>query len=833
MEPTRNETRLILSWLSILWERLWRALWPTTGLLGLILALALFNLPAYIPAWLHAAGLAAALLCLMWTLARAWAQLRLPTHNSAVRRLQRINGLSHRPLEALEDRLAPELGDDQSQALWRRHHARMRAQTAALRVGLPRPRLIKLDKTALRIGLGVLLIAGLTAAGNKTADRIQRAMVPQLAIFEQPEPPVIDAWLTPPSYTGVAPKFLTGPNADPKKFAEAPSGSIFSVRISGEGKTFRIIRTREEIPAEKLDKNSFGADLALTESETIGVAMGDELIAEWTIRSIPDKLPVAAFLSTPSEARGNILRVTYRASDDYGLANVRAVITRDRKAKAATKETEQLDLPLPRLGAKKAVSGSTHDLTPHPWAGLPVRIHLEATDTGGQVGRSNAVRIILPEREFRHPVAQEIVIERRKLIADPAEAVLIAETLHEIAWQPQRYQDDVTVFMSLGTVVRRIARGLPHFDLNAIQQLLWDTALRIEDGKLSIANRGLREAEEALQKALEKGAPDSEIARLMDELEAALDNYLNELSKLMQQSDPKAVEAMPQNNQTMSITRRDLKRLMDQIRQLAQSGSRADAKQMLSQLKNLLENMKTGQMTRMSPRGQESMKLLNKLQDLIKGQQKLLDQTFRDAKRRGQLQKRGAPQERGRMRERERNERRRGRNMPGPGPTNREMQPGDMTGGAQMQESLRRRLGEIMRQLGEMTDSIPRPMGRAERSMRQSSDMLNSDRPGEAIKPQSRALDQLQESARQATRELMRQMGQGMGQRPGQLGEQKDPFGRTRDGAGGLNTRDIGIKEADALQRAREIRNELRKRAGQRHRPETEREYIDRLLKQF
>ena len=79
----------------------------------------------------------------------------------------------------------------------------------------------------------------------------------------------------------------------------------------------------------------------------------------------------------------------------------------------------------------------------------------------------------------------------------------------------------------------------------------------------------------------------------------------------------------------------------------------------------------------------------------------------------------------------------------------------------------------------------------------------------------------------------MRQMGQGLGRRPDEMGRQQDPFGRSPDGAGSLNTQDAGIDDANALQRSREIRNELRKRAGQRHRPEPERDYINRLLRQF
>ena len=49
----------------------------------------------------------------------------------------------------------------------------------------------------------------------------------------------------------------------------------------------------------------------------------------------------------------------------------------------------------------------------------------------------------------------------------------------------------------------------------------------------------------------------------------------------------------------------------------------------------------------------------------------------------------------------------------------------------------------------------------------------------------------------------MRQMGQGLGRWPNQLGERRDPFGRTPDSGTGLNTSNIGINEPDAQKRAR------------------------------
>jgi hypothetical protein len=86
----------------------------------------------------------------------------------------------------------------------------------------------------------------------------------------------------------------------------------------------------------------------------------------------------------------------------------------------------------------------------------------------------------------------------------------------------------------------------------------------------------------------------------------------------------------------------------------------------------------------------------------------------------------------------------------------------------------------------------------------------------------------------------MQQMGQGQGpammqeQLGGSDPERHDPFGREPGQAQrGLNQSDVAIPEQQDLQRSREIRDELRRRSGERQRPEFELDYIDRLLEQF
>jgi hypothetical protein len=57
----------------------------------------------------------------------------------------------------------------------------------------------------------------------------------------------------------------------------------------------------------------------------------------------------------------------------------------------------------------------------------------------------------------------------------------------------------------------------------------------------------------------------------------------------------------------------------------------------------------------------------------------------------------------------------------------------------------------------------------------------------------------------------------------------EDPLGRGQNGPGNM----IKLPDANDLARARDILQELRRRAGQRSRPQQELDYLDRLLKEF
>ena len=170
------------------------------------------------------------------------------------------------------------------------------------------------------------------------------------------------------------------------------------------------------------------------------------------------------------------------------------------------------------------------------------------------------------------------------------------------------------------------------------------------------------------------------------------------------------------------------------------------------------------------------------------------------------------------------------------------MQPGQGEGegegdGAE-QEAVRRMLGDIMRGFAEMMGNVPGGFGQAERAMRDAVDALGRNAPGQALRPQMEAMEQLRAGAREMMQQMMQQMGEGQGEGEAQesdphMTQNRDPAGRPLNGLGGLDGRDVKIPEELDLQRSREILDELLRRAGERFRPTLERDYIDRLLKRF
>jgi uncharacterized protein (TIGR02302 family) len=471
-----------------------------------------------------------------------------------------------------------------------------------------------------------------------------------------------------------------------------------------------------------------------------------------------------------------------------------------------------LSLRLPRSYPKLAEGFSLHEIGEHPWAGMRVELTLVAKDLAGQVGKSETIEITLPERRFTKPLARAAVEQRRRLVEDSRNRLLVAKAIDALTTEPEGFIDDLQVFLGLRSAYWRLQREDSRVSRNSVIAQLWNVALRIEDGNLSDAERALRAAQEKLQQALRDGASDEEIQRLMQELRQALAQFLEQLARQAEGQPPMT----GQDRDQQMLSQRDLEQMLRNLENMARSGNREMAEQMLSQLRDLLDRLQSG---RMADQGQSQRlgEMMNEFGDIIGKQQHLLDDTYRQQRQgdgKGQKGPKGRQGQKGQQGEGD--------------------QDGDQPGGglSDRQRELRERLGRLQRGMREFGVQTPGQLGDAEESMDRAERALRNDDLNSGADQETRALEQLRQGAREMAQQMLRQMPSRFGLN-NDLGE-LDPMGRPPQRTDGPDP-GTGVRVPDEIdvQRARELLEELRRRLGETTRPPVELEYLERLLKRF
>ena len=816
---------------SLFWERLWPALAVLATSLGLFLAFSWAGLWLVLPPLARAIGLIVFLVVTV-VAATPLAMLRLPSAAEGLRRLDRNSGQSHRPATTVNDEIAANEHDPVAQALWRAHVERALLSARRLRAGWPKPRLARRDPMALRALVLILGVVTFFAAGGERWKRVTAAFdwhgVVAPANFR------IDAWVTPPNYTGKPPVMLAGLRPGEATQATAPiavpAGSELVIRSSGNVH-FDVARkgdiepvaqdTHAALPAGSQERRfTIKGDGSATLQ---GIGGGD---LAWNFTAIPDRAPTIDLLRDPERQARGALRLDYRMTDDYGVVEAHAEFAlKDDDAPAGAHplfNAPEFPLTLPQARTRAGAAQTTRDLTEHPWAGAKVEITLVARDEAGNVGRSEPAEYTLPERIFVKPIARALIEQRRLLALDTGAKPAVLDALDALAIAPEKFTPEVPVYLGLRAIYFDLAHAKTDDQLRDVVARMWDMATHLEDGNVSQAEQALRQAQEALRQALERGASDEELKKLMEQLRAAMDKYLQALAEEMRKNPQELSRPLDRN--TRMLTERDFKSMLDRLENLARSGNKDAARRLLDEMQSMLENL---QMARPGAQGNDGdddmMSALDELGDMIRKQQQLRDKTYKQGQ-----------------------DSRRDRQQQGQG----QQQFGDLR---QDQQALRDRLNKLLEQLRQHGLGNPKQqpgqgqkgqgdndmdqLGSAGEAMGEAEGELGQGDADSAVGSQGRALEAMRKGA-QGLEQSMQQSGMSPGPgQPGRIGRQRaqsntDPLGRQMHGR---ENDDASVKvpgEIDA-QRARRILEELRKRFGESGRPQIELDYIERLLKDF
>ena len=848
----------------VLWlERVWDASWPASGFLLLYLALSLFDVWGYVPALVHIAVLGATVAVTLLALVKAVRTLRPPTRADAIQRLEIASALTHRPLETASDKLSDGALDPATRALWQGAQREAADALIHLRQAAPRSRLSARDPQALRFAALLLFVLGAALAGPDGWSRIGAGLNPNFGAGSD-HPVALDAWIDPPPYTGLPPVFLARgalPSGE-DNVPSVPQGAVLTLRLHGDFSKARVElkpsgRNHVKSTSLRLARDKSGTltgTLPLeTTSEAILRAHG-RVLGRWPINVVPDTPPQIAFDGEIKATSRAALRIPYTVSDDFGLKSVELQI---RLADKSSGDTVTLPLAVPsnRTGnSKPARMRAYKDLSAHPWAGAKVVMTLVATDAKGQEGVSEPVTMMLPERHFTHPLARALVDARRRLALSDNGIGFASGFLGAATGPGAPPIPSASVYLAMRLAYWQLMRDPSHEAIASASELMWSAALALENGGADAAERDLQAAKDALSKALRDHASQEEISEKLQALRDAIDRYLGELSRQMAQMNPNDNAPLDPNLQL--VTPQDFENMLQALENLAQTGANQEAEQLLGALDDILQNLQApGQQREASPQDKARQQAMNELGAIIGDQRKLMDDTNRKGEDKGndaplsaaplpdQDQNGHAPETQGDNGDQAANEMpQTGQGKTGEGhdgkgshddQTKGQQSPDGGAGTlAERQDGLRQRLDKMMQALGEGTGDVPAPLGRAERAMRDAhKDLRNGNQLG-AIQNQKEALDALRDSAQsiaKAMDDANRQARAGSG-RGGRAST--DPFGRPIAGAPDVNSV-LNMPDKGEVQRAREILNEIRRRAAERGRPQSELDYLDRLLERF
>jgi len=815
--------------LALFFEALWPRLLPLLIVAAIFLAVSWFGLWRIVPDTVRFGLLALFGLAAAGGLLYA-ARVAIPDRAAGLARVERATGAPHRPATAFNDRLVSAPDEPAARALWAAHRKRILASLHRLRAGWPTPGVARRDPLAFRFLAVLLLIVAGLFAGRERAERVMEAFrgpAPAAAIAAR-----IDAWATPPAYTGRPPVFLTGERGRPSgSIVRLPEGSTVTVRVAGPLDiavvSSDIAGNEIDVPALMPASATFASEgetagpteyrIALMTSGRVAVRRGADDVHVWNFAVDPDMAPRIAYEGTPGTTQTGSFRLAYRMSDDYGITQAEAqvddVTPTGGKATRPLYAPPRIPLTLPQQRTRSGTGETIRNLSADPWAGGPVRMRLVARDESGQTGESETIELSLPQRLFVDPMARALVEQRRKLALDANKAPNVAAALDALTLAPEKYIDDLGTYLAIRAVYHRLVRARDDDALRNVVEELWNIALGIEEGDLSEVARSLRDAQEALREALENNASDEEIRRLTEELRQAMQRFMQALAEQARRNP--SISRMPLPPNARTLRPQDLERMLDQIERLAQTGSRDAARQLLSELQSMLDSLRAGRPQQSEEAGQMGQ-MLNELGDMIRRQQELMDQTYRLD--RGQRPEAGAGDD-------------------------RPMTPEELAEALrrlqQQQESLQQQLQEMMGQMRAMGLGENGQLGRADQSMGQAAGDLGEGEPGSAVGNQGNALEAL----RQGAQSLSEQMAsRGMQPGPGQMGQRQglrgghdgtDPLGRPMRNPGPDLGTQVKVPDEIDTQRAREILDTIRKRLGETGRPLLELDYLERLLQRY
>jgi hypothetical protein len=388
--------------------------------------------------------------------------------------------------------------------IWQAHQARMASMLTQARAGWPMPFAAAKDPFSLRALLLLLLALGVVMAGPDALNRLSVGFTLPAWPFAGPE---VNAWVTPPGYSGQAPFLLV-----PGQKVTVLTGSKITVILDGSADAIRFGGAK--LPGSRLGPDSRRAEGVVKASGVLSIGPWWHRLARWRVNVVSPSAPVVVL--EPLSLEQDRLKLRWNVTDSYGLASLTAVMRPPGYNRALE---EGATLPT-ATGAASA----TLDARESPYSGMTVAVTLQAANLAGVRAASQPQMVTLPPLVVHDPTAMVLGVIRRNLALGPEQGKAIAGEMMRVAEAPPSaisYAADAQLAM-LAT-----ALATHETDAQAAVRRLLLLMQQIEAGPDFGPSQALAQAVQKLLQALEHGPPDADtLNRLLAAMQQALAQHL-------------------------------------------------------------------------------------------------------------------------------------------------------------------------------------------------------------------------------------------------------------------------------------------------------------------
>jgi hypothetical protein len=478
----------------------------------------------------------------------------------------------------------------------------------------------------------------------------------------------------------------------------------------------------------------------------------------------------------------------------------------------------------------------------------------------------------------------------RTLGRAPAAIQRAAALMEAITDYPMGLYNDPAVYMGLRHSLSTLRHANAPDALADLPADLWGIAIRAEYGVLGTALEEMREAQANLNEGMARRAPQREIDTLFERYNEAVDRYVEELTNNAEDAED---TEEPSGGGGRNVD--EIAELLKAIEQANKEGDSEGARQLLKKLAEFLENMKI-QMAQGGQGGEggdpsdsmsdEMKESLEDLADLLGEERELKDET-EQAQRQAEAGQNEAANSGQGDRQPQSGQEQGSESAGGENPGEQALSLGELaerqTSIAELLDAVRKKLDEDGSASAAGNENGPRGAGEedtdsqdgnggeednpsglgggadepdaesprgggngndgepardadsaldeAAQAMRSAQEALRSGDLDAAQDAQAKAIATLREAARN----LLAQANAGEGD--GEEGDQRAGNGEgnplDQDGDSNNDFSEADLEQRDNAERSREILEELRRRAAEQEREQSEKDYLDGLLKRF